>query len=260
MIRFRSRSLAWLVALLSFAASAGTAEMSAAALAGKLSAKQHGTAYVRVRMETTGSAAPLQLQIKSRASAGSAEIVYQVLFPKERKGEAVLLRRSGGRMSGSHFVPPDQLRAIAVTQLDEPLFGSALSYEDIIDDFFAWDQQTISGSEVIDRIECQILESKPGKNHRSAYASVRTWIDPRRMVPLRIEKYGEDGKLLRRIGTTRILLDGDESIPANLSVRGPRGTVTSIDGSRIRRGVTFADTEFTPDGLKTVSVPRGAPE
>ena len=235
------------------------AEVSGRELAQKLSAKQSGTAYVRVRM-TTGGGVPLQLQIKSRASRGNAEIIYQVLFPKERKGESVLLRQAGGRMSGTHFVPPDSMRSLTVAQFDQPLFGSALSYEDVVDNFFAWDQQTVVGTEIIDRVECQILESKPGRSHQSSYASVRTWVDPRRMVPLRIEKYGAGGKLVRRIGTTRILLDGDDSIPANLSVRGPGGVVTEIDGSRIKRGTPFADSEFTADGLRTVTTPRGAPE
>jgi hypothetical protein len=79
------------------------------------------------------------------------------------------------------------------------------------------------------------------------------------MVPLRIEKYDASGKLVRRINTTRVLLDGGDSIPANLSVQGQRGTTTEIDGSRIKRGVTYGDNEFTPDGLKQLSVPPGSP-
>ena len=68
-------------------------------------------------------------------------------------------------------------------------------------------------------------------------------------------------ELVRRIAITRILLDGDDSIPANLTVRGPGGnSVTELDGSRIKRGVTFTDAEFTPEGLREVSTPRGAAE
>jgi len=202
-------------------------------------------------MSTAGAdKGALQLQIKSRASRDRADIVYQVLFPKERKGEAVLLRRAGSRMSGTHFAPPDAVRAISSNQLDQPLLGTELSYEDAIDNHFAWDQQAIVGSEVIDRTNCQVLESKPGKGHRSSYASVRTWVDPRRFVPLRIEKYNSAGKLVRRISTTRVLLDGGDSLPANLRVRGPQGTETDIDGSRIKRGVSFSDAEFTAEGLR----------
>ena len=226
-------------------------------LAAALRAKEEGSTFVRVRMRV-GSGEILQLQIKSRASRASADIVYQILFPKERKGEAVLLHRSGGRFTGTLFIPPNAVRSIASAKFTEPLFGSDLSYEDIIDNPFAWDQQAIVGTEVIDGTPCQVLESKPGKGRDSSYSSVHTWVDPRRFVPLRIEKYGASGKLLRRINTTRILLDGGDSIPANLSVQGPRGTTTQIDGSRIKRGVTYEDIEFTVDGLKQLAGPPGS--
>src|SRR4051812_9396236 len=104
---------------------AETPAMSASELAARLSAKQEGTSYIRVRMDTGGSEkGTLQLQIKSRAAKAGADLVYQVLFPKERKGEAVLLHRAGGRLSGTLFIPPETVRPITPGQLDEPLFGS----------------------------------------------------------------------------------------------------------------------------------------
>ena len=55
----------------------------------------------------------LQLQIKERRTKGASEVVYQVLFPKERKGESVLLKKIGtGSASGSVFVPPNTVRPI----------------------------------------------------------------------------------------------------------------------------------------------------
>ena len=44
-----------------------------------------------------GGGGTLQLQIKERRTKSEVDLVYQVLFPKDRKGEAVLLRRSGSR-------------------------------------------------------------------------------------------------------------------------------------------------------------------
>jgi outer membrane lipoprotein-sorting protein len=237
-------------------------QMSAAELAGRLNAKQQdGASYIRLRMELPGGKGTLQLQIKSRASRAGTDLVYQVLFPKERKGEAVLLRKTGNRVTGALFTPPDSVRTLGAAQLDEPLFGSDLSYEDVIDNFFAWDQQELVGTEVVDRVNCAVLESKPGKGERSSYSSVRTWIDTRRMVPLRVEKYGAPGRVMRRIETTRVATDDKgRAIPANLTVRGPRGSTTELDGSRIKHNVTFSDAEFTVDGLKALTTPRGAPE
>ena len=252
---FRFALLAAALALSPFASSAEPG----VDLAARMRARQDGSTFVRVRMESGGAEKQiLQLQIKSRVSGGSADIVYQILFPRERKGEAVLLHRSGEKSVGTLFTPPNSTRAIGSGQLNQPLFGSDLSYEDIIDNPFTWSQQAIVGSETINGTTCQILESKPGSGRKSSYSKVRTWVDSGRLIPLRIEKYDASGKVLRRINTTRVMLDGDESIPANLSVQSSSGT-TELDGSRIKRSVTYADAEFTPEGLKQLSVPPDAP-
>jgi hypothetical protein len=232
---------------------------SAFDLAAALRAKEDGSKFVRVRMKIgSGENQIFQLQIKSRVSNASSDIVYQVLFPKEHKGEAVLLHRSGEKFNGTSFAPPNSVRPIASGQMSQPLFGSELSYEDIIDNPFRWPGQAIVGTEAVDNFQCQILESKPAKGHNSSYSSVKTWVDSRRLVPLRIEKYDSSGKVLRRINITRVLLDGNDSLPADLKVYGPSGTVTEITGSRIKREVTYPDTEFTPEGLKQLTAPIGS--
>src|SRR6516162_6473528 len=82
-------------------------------LATRMKAKQDGSTFVRVRMETGGAEKQImQLQIKSRVSGSDADIVYQILFPKERKGEAVLLHRSGDKFVGTLFTPPNNTRSI----------------------------------------------------------------------------------------------------------------------------------------------------
>lgn len=238
---------------------------SASELAAQLSEKQQdGTSYVRLKMDISGpKKAVLQLQIKSRAGKNGTDLVYQVLWPKERKGESVLLRRSSNRsVSGTLFTPPDQTRPLESAHLRDAFFGSDLSYEDVIENFYAWDEQALVGTETVDRVPCQILESKPGKSGHSVYGSVRTWVDTRRLVPLRIEKYNSAGRLVRRIETTRVVTDDKgRPLPANLTVRGPGGeSVTELDGSKIKHGVSYTEDEFTPEGLKKMSVPRGSPE
>jgi hypothetical protein len=254
------------------ACSAGGADteqpaVSAGDLAARLSALRYGTSYVRLRLEVKqpsgATKITLQLQIKQRRTKTAADIVYQVLWPKERKGEAVLLQQVDGRPpTGSLFTPPDKLRSLDASQTNEPLFGSDLSYQDVIENFFAWENQVIVGNEVVNRVSCVILESKPGKGESSPYGSVRSWIDPGRFVPLRVEKYLPSGGLARRIETTRVATDDKgRFIPANLTVRGSRqDSVTELDGSRIKHDMGYADREFTPEGLKEASAPSSAPE
>src|SRR3954469_12719416 len=222
-------------------------------LAAKLRAKENGSTFVRLKMDA-GSGS-LQVQIKSRVSDSGADIVYQILFPKERMGESVLLHRAGRKFTGTVFRPPNTLQPIGAGEMNQSLFGSDLAYEDIVDSPFTWSQQTIVGTENVDRFPCQILESKPGKDHSSSYASVKSWIDSSRMVPLRIEKYDSSGKVIRRINITRMLLNGGDSLPADLEIAGPRGATTHITGSGLKRGIRYGEAEFTPDGLKQLNAP-----
>jgi hypothetical protein len=256
-----------LFASFSGVADAEPATISAKDLAASLSALRDGTSYVRLRLEvkqpTDTTKISLQLQIKERRTATTADVVYQVLWPKERKGEAVLLHKANGSPpTGWLFVPPDTPRPLKASQMTEALFGSDLSYQDIIENFFGWENQTIVGSEVLSRVSCLILESTPNKGDPSSYARVRSWIDSGRRVPLRVEKYLPSGQLARRIDTTRVATDDKgRSIPADLTVRGPReDSVTVLDGSRIRHDVAYTDREFTPEGLTEVLAPPSAAE
>ena len=244
------------------AVDAGPPGTSAKDLAARLSALQDGASYVRLRLEvkqpSNTTKLVLQLQIKERRTKTASDVVYQVLWPKERKGEAVLLHKTdGSSASGSLFIPPDKPRPLSASQMNEALFGSDLSYQDVIENFFAWENQTMAGTEVLNGVSCLILESKPGKGDSSSYASVRSWIDPGRLVPLRVEKYLPSGQLARRIDTTRVAADDKgRSIPADLTVRRPgKDSVTDLDGSRIRHDVTYTDREFTPEGLTDALAP-----
>lgn len=239
-------------------AAESAAPMTANDLAAQLSAlRQNGASYVRLRMEIKGATTEiLQLQIKERRTTNSSEVVYQVLYPKERKGESVLLRKIGNQPAiGSVFLPPNTVRPI--DDLKEPLLGSDLSYEDVVDNFFAWDQQTIVGTEKVDGVKCSILESKPGQDQPSLYGSVRSWIDVRRLVPLRVEKFASSGQLLRRIDTIDVVADAGRQIPATLVVSGARAdSSTRIAGSRIRQDVSYTDRDFTVESLKEIATPR----
>ncbi len=228
--------------------------MSAAELAGRLDAVGQGHALVRTKLEVRsgdGTKRVLQLQIKQRRTKTGADLVYQVLWPNERKGEAVILHQAQGASNGSVIVPQKPVRAITSSQMADGLFDSDLSYQDAVENFFAWKKQAVVGSEMVNNVNCQILESKPDSSSASIYAKVRSWIDLRQLVPLRIEKYSSSGELVRRIDVTRVARDEkDNPIPGNLTVHGPRkNSVTEFNGARIDQKVNFTDADFTPEGV-----------
>jgi hypothetical protein len=239
-------------------------KISATDLAAKLDPQgTAGTSYVRFRMQvqTPGGAKPTTLQVQSeeRHASGAADMLYQVLWPAARKGEAILLHRGkGGAVSGTTYAPSGKQQTIGSSGMGEPLFGSDLTPADLIENFFAWKQQAIVGTETAGGVNCTILESRPGTDDHSTYARVRTWVDPRRMVAMRIEKFDQAGKIVREIDTTRVTRDSGRTIPADLAIRRPgQASSTIVDGVAIRHDIPLIDGDFTPEAMKEVKPPRG---
>jgi hypothetical protein len=52
--------------------------------------------------------------------------------------------------------------------MGEGLFDSDLSYQDAVENFFAWKKQAIVGSEAINNVNCQILDSRQSHRARAA--------------------------------------------------------------------------------------------
>lgn len=234
---------------------AQSAPPEAGALAASLRASVlDGASLTRLKLQMpaqgSGDKGVVQLQIKARRSDAGSDVLYQVLWPKTRQGEGFLLQKSGNRAaSGSLFTPPDTVTPI---QLQEGIFGSALAYEDLVDDFFGWKSQQLVGEETLGRVPCWILESKPGPGQASSYTRVRSWIDAKRSVPMRIEKYGAGGALIRRITITRLIKDDiNRLIPATFSVqRAGTDGETVLEGSSIKHDVTLTDADFTVETLR----------
>lgn len=221
-----------------------------------------GTSYVRFRMQVQppGDAKPTTLQVLSeeRHRAGAADMLYQVLWPVSRKGESVLLQRGKeGVISGETYAPTGKSQALDSSRMDESLFGSDLALADLIENFFAWKQQSIVGSEAVNGVNCIVLESRPGVGDHSIYSRVRTWVDPRRMVAMRIEKLDAVGRIVREIETTRVTRDSGRNIPADLAVRRPgQASSTAVDGVAIRHDIALTDGDFTQEAMKDVKPPR----
>src|SRR4029077_4263041 len=126
--------------------------MSAAELADRMDAVSQGSALIRSKLEVRspdGAKHVLQLQIKQRRTKTTTDLVYQVLWPDEHKGEALILHQAHRAAKGSIIVPQQPVRAIKASEMNEGLFDSDLSYQDAVENFFAWKKQALVGSETI---------------------------------------------------------------------------------------------------------------
>ena len=239
------------------AIAAETAALTARELADKLGAAvQDGDSVARVRFniqsQDAGEPGVLQLQIKSRRSAGKSEVAYRVLWPTERKGEGFVLRQKGtGAVSGDVFSPAGKPSHLGGQAIAESALGSDLAYVDTIENFFLWGQQALAGKETIGNADCVILESKPSGGDASSYGKVRSWIDTSKMLALRVEKFDKSGRLVRRIDTTQVAKDDiGRNVPAAMTVHKTGGGTTEIDGSNLRHDASVTDADFASEGAR----------
>jgi hypothetical protein len=235
--------------------------LSASGLAARLDAlQQNGSSHLRLRLETDGPSGKsvLQIQILQLRTPAATHLLCQILWPKERQGEGVLLKQEGRKpISGFVFTPPDAMKAVDGEALREPLFGSDLRLADLIENFYAWESQTFGAEEEAGRVKCRILESKPGGGRRTVDVLVRSWIDTARLVPMRVEKFSKPGRPGRIFETTRVTREEDgRFLPASLTIRAPDAqSTTSLEGSRINTRVSYTPENFTPDALRAIQKP-----
>ncbi len=178
----------FLAAFVSLASLHAQETPDAKALAAKLAdAVWDDSSTARLKMDfqpAGGEKTVLQLKINARRARGATEVHYQVLWPKDRKDGSFILRKPAGQPATGSVLTAGTVKPVG--NMQEGIFGSDLAYEDLVGNYFAWENQKITGPETIGRIPCQILESKPGKGDHSGYGSVKTWIDTKRMVPLKV--------------------------------------------------------------------------
>jgi hypothetical protein len=225
-------------------------------LAAKLAeAVNDGASTARLKMDIMpepGKKTVLQIKANALRTAENSAVHYQVLWPKDRvTGSFVLRKPAGGPLTGSVLQADGSVKPL--TQPLDGIFDSDLAYEDLAGNYFAWEKQTVTGEETVKGIPCVILESKPGSGDRSAYGAVRSWIDAKRLVPLRVEKYSPGGNLVRRITITLVSKDDKgRPIPANFSIERPgKSSRTVIEGSNIKHDVKLTEANFSPDVLKS---------
>jgi hypothetical protein len=231
------------------------AELSAAQyIAAVKAAAPQGACFIRVEMEhaTAGGAGQkLQVQIKRRdLGAGKAEHLYQVLFPKERRGESVLLRINGSKFSGAEFLPGKSVTPLKASDRHDPLLGTDLTVDDLMADFLDWTDQKIVGQEKVDGTACVIIESSDGSS------KVKSWVDQKRYVAMKAEVYSP--KLRRTIhSVTARQVSSGRYAPVKFSVTtAANGSTTQVKGSDFQDDITYTDADFTEEAMQQLTRPK----
>lgn len=255
------RRLGLLLAFLSLGLAADG--LTAQQLIAKVEAAQRTSGFrTRARLVKTppGSKVQqvMQLVIKGRRQGDTIQTLYQILWPKEAMGQALVVETSAnGAVSGFVFEPPGRKIPLTPKVMARPLFGTNVTVEDVAEAYWHWPHQQLAGEEKVSGRPCTILESRPGPDTATSYSLVRTWIAPDIALPLVVEKFGKDGALSKRFVAAKVVRQSPGSWGAALLVvdSAAGGGRTTIEGTRSDRDIVIPAEQFTPEALKGILAP-----
>ena len=100
----------------------------------------------------------------------------------------------------------DRTIQISGHMLRQPVMGSDLSYEDMMDDEKMRDHYNavVVGIDTVNSINCWIVELQ-AKSKEVAYEMRKLWVDKTRYIPLIQELYAKSGKLLKKMELSDIV-------------------------------------------------------
>ncbi len=197
----------------------------------------------------------LQVRIAGRRENGRQKVLYQVFWPTSLKGYAAVIEQGQGpEVSGFVFEPPDRVTPLAPAVLRSSFAGSGLTLEDLAENFWRWPRQRVTGQGQAGKQACTVLESQPSPDLDTAYASVRSCVDTKKATPLWVEKYGADGKLVKRISfETPDRKNRDQDFRVSMVVDGsPYVPRTRVEILKSDRGIKISPDEFSLERLKSL--------
>lgn len=225
-------------------------------------AKPAGGLYARLRMEHKGSdgnQTVLQVQLKRRQTSAGTETLYQLLFPKERKGEALLLRvTKGGSFSGAAFIPGQGRRALRPADRGAGVFGTTLTIEDAIAEFLDW-KHKLGGKEKVGPVPCTVIESLAPPSSASGFSRAKSWIDESRLTAMKAEFFKSGAQPARTVTTHKVMRGSTGYYaPVSFTVTDhTTGASTRVEGVRSDHDIRYTDADFSDAALEAITTPSG---
>lgn len=191
-----------------------------------------------------------QLLINGRRDSERSTMLYQQVLPNDVPGPAIVIEDAGDHQLRGFVYRSGEVTQLAPGMLDDPFFDSDVRVEDLTQGFWHWPSRTIVGEEVIGEFRCTIVEFRPGPDTQTTYSLVRAWLSSELAMGLRIEQFGHDGSLMKRIGLFRILKLNDRWLPAIVTVEPADGrSRTVVEGVGFDSDLHLTAADFTADAV-----------
>ncbi len=211
---------------------------------------------------TAGSGAKnvRQLLIKGRRDGDATMTLYQVLWPSELAGQALVIEDPGDHRTRGFLYEAGTATPLTDAELAERLFDSDLRIEDVVDGFWFWPYHRIAGEDAVEEHRCVLIDFRPGPDTPTVYSLVRTCVAPDLVLSLRVEQFGRAGELVKQIVAGRLVRWKNRWLAGTLTVTtADRQSRTVLAGSKYEPDLQVPAVEFTMDAIRSFPRPTGGP-
>jgi hypothetical protein len=205
-----------------------------------------------ITVDKSGTTKERRLVASVKKIGGRVHTLLRFKSPPDIAGVALLaIEGQGGAPDDiSLFLPKiKRTRKIAAGQRGQSFMDSDFAYAD-----FSGEGAVNEGDaarlddEKLDGVDCFVLSGKPPAD--SPYAKVKAWVEKTTSVVRRLELYGPDGALKKRLTVTKVGPLGGRTLAVESTMETlATGTRTTVMVHSLEAG-TFSDEAFTERGLE----------
>ncbi len=228
----------------------GPAESAEQLVARVLDARRTAGFQVRATLTHTkdGQGTVRQLVMKALRERDQVTTLYELVKPADVAGRTLVIRAAGQRQPSGFLYQSGKVTRLTPATLAQPFFDSDLRIDDLAEVFWFWPSPRTVGVEEIGEYRCAIVEFRPkaASAAPTPYSLVKAWVSPDLLVALRIEQFGLDERLVKRIDLYRVLKIDQRWWPTLLTVEPAHGrSRTVIEGTEMKSKLRLSDADFT---------------
>lgn len=154
------------------------------------------TSAVTMSLIEDGRSPRVRTMIVYRLSGADGEVSTLIRFtePTDIEGTGLLtLDAADGASNQWIYLPAMQrVRRVDSNRKGGRFVNSDYYFEDLRDRKPSMDEHRVVGRETIGEVECEVLESIPVEAGNSVYRRRLSWIDPKSLLPMRVDFYEKD--------------------------------------------------------------------
>jgi hypothetical protein len=141
------------------------------------------------RVEGNGKRTSYKFVAKAHWFPDGLHLLCEISGQGSEKTTLLLHMSVSGHLTIEAALPGEKgAKVLPFERWNDPLVGTDFSYEDMVEGQFFWKNQELLAPEKYGARDCFVLKSKSGRQDRSYYDSVTSWVDKSILYPVHVVK------------------------------------------------------------------------